>query len=536
MAALLASCSKEGSIEINFVTLKVAMENNAKTFMYDDTPFWHTGDPFYVNANTQGEASNVDGGNCDIANIPEAAHYTVIYPKSIVSGTPDITTAADVSVNIPYHYDYTVDEQGNQKVPMPMCGKSNENSTTIQFKNVGGLLKVVVSNLAQGETLDSIVVQHSHVSLSGASVITNAQSAEPTLCCSGSKAVALYFSNNTNCGNGEYYLPVPPIASHSGYAFTINIYTKTRTLIPTEGTVCRYKRTQNAGNGYIGRSQMATVPFAVADEFKTPFDFFYFCVSNNYDKIQFSPGIVEQCYNGDLRFSGSQYSYRGSNQINTIGFSLVGDYIPESAWRDYLPWGTVSFNRFNPYDNGSTFNDWGNTDYFNRQYRTLSREEWSHLIARTRKAGATVNGVNGIVLLPNNWIGCPTGCSFVDGFEDGYSTNTYDLTQWADMEARGVAFLPACGFGGFEGSIPGSIPANRVGEVGGYWLSNNTLWCLKISSSGMSLVSLSDLRVDYNSGSGSSSGGLDPGHNPGISGNNNGLFTYNLCVRLVKDI
>ena len=87
-----------------------------------------------------------------------------------------------------------------------------------------------------------------------------------------------------------------------------------------------------------------------------------------------------------------------------------------------------------------------------------------------------MNGVNGSILLPDNWV-LPAGASFTasttQGLEDqgsdyhnnngnNFSHNTYSAKQWATMESAGAVFLPAAG------DRIGTDVLN-VGSDGRYW-------------------------------------------------------------------
>ena len=76
---------------------------------------------------------------------------------------------------------------------------------------------------------------------------------------------------------------------------------------------------------------------------------------------------------------------------------------------------------------------------------------------------ATVNGVNGLILLPDNWT-LPTGVTFTYG-EGSWSQNTYSASEWSKMEANGAVFLPAAGRRGGTG-------VGYVGSYGYYWSSS----------------------------------------------------------------
>ena len=106
-------------------------------------------------------------------------------------------------------------------------------------------------------------------------------------------------------------------------------------------------------------------------------------------------------------------------------------------------------------------------------WRTLTADEWYYVLL-TRKVNVNgksascchgnVNGVNGLILLPDGWDGSVHG-----GFYYGNSawSNRYSTTStptWSQMEAAGCAFLPAAGER-YGASV------NLVGADGGYWSS-----------------------------------------------------------------
>ena len=79
-------------------------------------------------------------------------------------------------------------------------------------------------------------------------------------------------------------------------------------------------------------------------------------------------------------------------------------------------------------------------------WRTLTHDEWVYLLGRSggsKKGGATVNGVFGLVILPDDWT-LPTGLSFSSS--PSFTSNVYDLRDWDKMEKAGAIFLPVAGY------------------------------------------------------------------------------------------
>ena len=108
-------------------------------------------------------------------------------------------------------------------------------------------------------------------------------------------------------------------------------------------------------------------------------------------------------------------------------------------------------------------------------WHVLDKDEWTYLLV-TRDAGlaaadqrngiGTVAGVHGLIIIPDNWIQ-PSGVpALTGGSSEGWNTNSYDATAWADMADAGAVFLPAAGY-----STDG-INAVDPGLDGTYWSSS----------------------------------------------------------------
>ena len=128
------------------------------------------------------------------------------------------------------------------------------------------------------------------------------------------------------------------------------------------------------------------------------------------------------------------------------------------------------------------FVDWGansiNGDPFHT-WRTLSSDEWDYLVfnrpnARALIGVAQVNGVNGIILLPDNWI-APDSILFISGmhrdyYDNGYALHqTFSTEQWSVLEQQGAIFLPAAGKRSFSGIHQSTMQISSTEEYGFYW-------------------------------------------------------------------
>ena len=95
------------------------------------------------------------------------------------------------------------------------------------------------------------------------------------------------------------------------------------------------------------------------------------------------------------------------------------------------------------------------------RWRTLSRDEWAYLMngrtnATSLRGVGSVNGVRGLILLPDGWNGLDISTTSIgthtvtDDNSDKpaaitWADNMIDAATWATMEAAGAVFLPAAG-------------------------------------------------------------------------------------------
>lgn len=179
-----------------------------------------------------------------------------------------------------------------------------------------------------------------------------------------------------------------------------------------------------------------------------------FSINANGDKIVFSRGNLQATTtdlgaNWTWDFAPNQWSFIGDAVANT---SLNGNKtVSTNGTVDLFGWSTAAtyygiHNSNNKADYSGDFVDWGNT--MTGEWRTLSKAEWRYIIydrknAYQKRSQATVNGVQGYVLLPDTWA-LPSGLSFTNS-TNNYTTNQYEGTDWDAMENAGAVFLPAGG-------------------------------------------------------------------------------------------
>ena len=190
-------------------------------------------------------------------------------------------------------------------------------------------------------------------------------------------------------------------------------------------------------------------------------------------QVTFSPGNLQyHPANNEWRFAENQTDYIGG--ANSHCSSTY------NGWLDLFGWSTSATNfgvsTSKDYDDYSgPFVDWGTNKIGSdtpNTWRTLTYDEWRYLLLERPNyselcGAAQVNGVNGLIFLPDTWV-CPKGITFKSGFHRDYSVEaygqyqTFTADQWSALEAAGAVFLPASG--GRYGSH-----VNYVQFNGYYW-------------------------------------------------------------------
>ena len=215
-----------------------------------------------------------------------------------------------------------------------------------------------------------------------------------------------------------------------------------------------------------------------------------FSVSSS-KQVTFSPGNLQyHPANDEWRFAANQTDYIGDANAN-----ISSTY---NGWLDLFGWSTAANNfgvstSTNDNDYSGSFVDWGTNKIGSdapNTWRTLTRDEWKYLLWNRTNANelcgvAQVNGVNGLIFLPDNWT-CPAGVTFKYGFHSNEGTEyyavyqTFTAEQWSKMESAGAIFLPAAGY-------RYGLDVDYVQLLGYYWSatensSNGTYFLYFISS------------------------------------------------------
>ena len=210
---------------------------------------------------------------------------------------------------------------------------------------------------------------------------------------------------------------------------------------------------------------------------------------SNLTAMPFSVSASKQVYfsKGNLQYHPANDEWRfAENQTDYIGDANSNCSLTYNGWLDLFGWSTSATNfgvstSASVADYSGTFVDWGTNKIGNdapNTWRTLTAAEWNYLTDTRANAAdlcgvAQVNGVNGLIFLPDNWV-CPAGMTFKSGF---YSVSgvpfyaayqTFTAEQWSKLESAGAVFLPAAGR---------RYSSNVVSEqdYGDYWSATENL-------------------------------------------------------------
>lgn len=192
----------------------------------------------------------------------------------------------------------------------------------------------------------------------------------------------------------------------------------------------------------------------------------------NSQYIYFSKGNLQfQASTNTWRFAENQYEIIGNDNANIGSSSYTG-------WIDLFGWGTGN----NPTNSSVSshdyedFTDWGNNAISNggnttNTWHSLTQDEWVMILfyrntdSGLRFAKANVNGINGLILLPDNWSTNTYYLYNTNTANAAYSSNTIGLLNWSLLEEAGAVFLPAAG------TRSGTTISN-VESYGEYWTSS----------------------------------------------------------------
>ncbi len=494
MATLLclSSCKKEENGKVLFkATIENLAQQSKTSIASNGMMTWRSGDRivvFYGTSATsmtgQSLLSTTSTGRTAeftlaLGNEPTGGHYYAVYPANIAG------MIYHNSINLPTSQEYHAAEGGKVQFDAPMYAYSNDDQ--LVFKNLCGVVRIT---LTTPKAISRIVVS-ANEPLCGQFTV-NWNGGEPTLATTSTEGTEVEFTcgSGVNCAEGAdfyLYLPVNEMG-YTGMEFA---------FYATDGTYST-KTLMNDQRYVVGRNTLNPLVFSNLVFRPVGAMGGLFSVSAT-QQVCFSQGNLQyQANTNTWRFAEHQYDYVGSANSN-INFSYSG-------WIDLFGWGTSGWNSgavcYQPWSTSTSSWDYrpgGSFAYTNsltgayaeadwawhnaisnggnaaHQWRTLTRSEWSYLLnsrtnASSKLGTGNINGVGGLIILPDSWTqpsGCPQFNPGLASSINDWTHNNYSLAQWAQMEAAGAVFLPAAGFR--DGTNVYNVGNN--GYYGYYWSS-----------------------------------------------------------------
>ena len=237
-----------------------------------------------------------------------------------------------------------------------------------------------------------------------------------------------------------------------------------------------------------------------------------FTINANGDQVYFSQGNLQyQASTNTWRFGENQWNYVGTQTPWIYDGGICGGNVEDSdnrdisesydGWIDLFNWGTSGYshgaNHYQPWSIGGSISDyfaygcyncnlydqtgqadWGYNAISNggntvNLWRTLRKEEWYHVVyVRSTNSGirfvkGKVNGVNGLILLPDDWNSTIYELNNTNQTTVSYGCNVIDESVWRDvLQSNGAVFLPP---GGGRQGYGTDVGATSVSAA--YWSS-----------------------------------------------------------------
>lgn len=194
-------------------------------------------------------------------------------------------------------------------------------------------------------------------------------------------------------------------------------------------------------------------------------------------KVNFAHGNL-RCkgdrYEAEWSMAKQQYEVLGQDNIDVDGSRSYPAWLVDlfcwSTLENY--YGVSSYYYYDDDEARSFFNgefaDWGECPTLIRDlgegWQTLSKDEWNYLLnerpnATQLRTIATVAGVKGLVLIPDEW-NAPDGIML---------SEEMTAEQWAVIEQTGLVFLPAAGQ--MTSTYVDYVTTTTVTEAATYWTS-----------------------------------------------------------------
>lgn len=210
-----------------------------------------------------------------------------------------------------------------------------------------------------------------------------------------------------------------------------------------------------------------------------------FTINVSGDQVYFSQGNLQYIGSASTpywKFAEHQWDYLGNNgqgstnqnvDRDLFGYGTSGYNNGQNCWQPYSTTEIISYY-YSGYLTGNA--DWGYNaisnggNTVNKGWRSLTNAEWEYIFntrtttSNVRYAMGQVNGVKGVILLPDNWDSSILTLNNPNG--GGLTSNTITLEEWNNsLKPNGVVFLPAAGY-------RQNTTVKLAGECGNYYYND----------------------------------------------------------------
>ena len=452
LAMLAAGCTQEaldpqdgengqGSVTVDHIEwVPLSLEGEATRISIDNTtgvPSWTTGDQVAVHTTSGSyQTCTVDvAGNTVPVSLGsnEERDGFAVYPATAVANN----STSLVQVTYPDSYDLSSYSEAAlatlTEAPCPMVA-INTPGSALKFRHVGGIIRITLQNVPAGTK--SIDVKVTGDPVTGTATVSNPGRTDAT-CSIASGGNTVSFTLATSLSADRTVTLNIPAPSGSFSRFELYLRDSQGILVLPE--------LSSSYSGIIGH--------------RTGIKFIY-----QNDAIGFGPFSVaadRQVYfsPGNLQYIGSAevpYWKFADHQWEALGTTTGQNSDATNVDRDLFGWGTGDApNKVSKSDDDyAVFTDWGTNFITNGgpfTWRTLTGDEWIYLLnhrtCSPKFAGATVAGVTGLIMFPDNYIH-PAGVASINSVDDyhiPFDSNTFDASAWSVLELAGCIFLPATG-------------------------------------------------------------------------------------------
>ena len=520
-----AQSDDEPDVEVKMITETVTGGKGTSTkatIANSDASFkWTAGDNIAVHVSKDDSHKYVftsDAGASGADAAAASASFTVVYPEgyardafavfpsTIVSETAANYGQSGTALDVTLPASYTLAQVSGETSPCPMIA-TNTAGSGWDFYQLCCLLRLTMNSIPpstkrleidfDGKKVCGDFSIASPVNPSASEIATTAGDSYDTITIT-KDGTDVTLNNNAWLDGLVVNIPLPT-GAYTNISITAYDALTGGNAILTVPCVFNYTATST-------RAKKVTVSFPV------------FSVSAE-KKVTFAPGNLQYLGNGDgtgtWRFAEHQYDFMGDGptsgtsyqgNVTVAGFTKYNASADLDVARDLFGWGTSGYDNKYPYMTSTNSNsyyrgpitdtdyDWGVyhsatgnstekiTNGGSYSWRLFTGVEWAYIIAREGKvytrqdysetknlfASATVNGVKGILLFPDNWNGSfDRTIKYGNESIAGYSVTVRDAEQWAVLERMGCVFLPAAHV---RGTGSNGTAMDQLNE-GQYWAS-----------------------------------------------------------------